>query len=655
MANDSVMDERTLREIYLTGFEIAVKESKPKTIMSSYNQVNGVYANENEHLLQEILMDEWGFDGMVVSDWGGSNDRVAGLKAGNHLEMPTTGGDSDWQIVQAVRSGALTEEMLNKRVDEYLHVLFECQIPADTPKAFDVEAHHLMARKAAEESIVLLKNKDNILPLGEGCKVAIIGDFGENPRYQGAGSSLVNSTMVESAVEAIKDSHLALVGYEQGFQRNGLASKNGNDADKLEAACKLAKQAEVVLLYLGLDEVSETEGLDRSHMKIAPKQIALLNALYKVNENIVVILSCGAAVELPWLAQCKALVHGYLSGQAGASGMINILTGKANPSGKLAESYPVKLEDTPAYHYFPGREKKSEYREGLFVGYRYYDTAKIPVQMPFGYGLSYTTFEYSSFNITEKEATFTITNTGSRPGAEVAQLYVRCIDSGIFRPYKELKGFTKVYLEPGEEKRVSIPLDTFAFRYFNIKTSQFEIENGIYEILVGASSADIRLKGSIAIKGTTAGLPYKNEELSDYDRGQIQRVNDKEFETLLGHPLSSSKWDRSQMFGHNDTISQMFYAKSLLARVVYKILTGMKNRSEAKGKPDLNILFIYFMPFRGIAKMTGGMVSMEMIDGLLEAINGHFFKGMGKLIGAWRRKGRNKKAMEQALREAGNK
>jgi beta-glucosidase len=648
LASNSVMDERTLREIYLTGFEIAVKEGHPKTIMSSYNQLNGTYTNENEHLLRGILVEEWGFDGIVVCDWGGSNDRLSGLVAGNHLEMPATGGDSDIQLKIAVENGSLSMELLNQRVDEYLQVLFDCQIDSHAKKEFDKEAHHAMARKAAEESIVLLKNEENILPLKAGTKVAVIGDFAKTPRYQGAGSSLVNVTKLDNTLDLMEHSGLTMIGFEQGFNRNGRI-----DSAKLDAACQLAKSAEIVLIYLGLDELSETEGLDRIHMDIAKNQLEVLTAIHKVNPNIVVILSCGAAIELPFMEISKGVVHGYLSGQAGAGAMLHVLTGKVNPSGKLAETYPIRHSGTPAYEYFPGKERTAEYREGLYVGYRYYDTANTPVCLPFGHGLSYTTFTYSDLRITETEASFTISNSGNVAGAEVAQLYVHAKNSAIFRPYKELKGFIKVFLNPGEKKNVVIPLDEMAFRYFNVNTKQYEVESGIYEILIGASSADIRLSGDIKVKGTNVVSPYNPETLPSYYNGNIKNVSDKEFSELLGYPIPPSLWDKSLPLERNDTISQLFYAKSPIARLVYRILTRIKEKADAKGTPNLNIQFIYYMPFRGIAKMTGGAVNIAMVDAILEIVNGHFFGGTRHLIGAWVRKGNEGKKMKQALKQAG--
>lgn len=640
MASDSVVDERTLREIYLTAFEIAVKEADPHAIMTSYNRINGIYANENKHLIREILKDEWGFDGFVVSDWGGSNDHVAGVEAGSHMEMPTTGGDSDIELVEAVKAGKISESWIDQMVDELLDVILSTSkaVSGKRGQKFDIGAHHAMAMKASEQSIVLLKNEDKILPLKKGVKVALIGDFAEIPRYQGAGSSVVNPTKVDSTKDVISHFDLDYIGFAKGYNRVGSA-----DSRLEKEACTLAKKADVVLLCIGLDEISESEGLDRQHMRLPESQIQLLQQLAKVNENIVVIFSAGSAVEMPWLSNCKALVHGYLCGQAGASALLKVITGEVNPSGKLAESYPLKYGDVSSAPYFPGKERTVEYREGLFVGYRYYETAEVPVLFPFGYGLSYTTFEYSNLNVTPRKAEFTLTNTGTVDGAEIAQLYIRFTSGGIFRPAKELKGFQKVFLKAGDSRRVTIEFDSYTFRYFNVKTNQFETEGGSYEVLIGASVADIRLSGQVQITGTDAVSPYESAVLPDYYRGNVKNIPDAEFEELLGHKIPDGHW--SGILDMNDAICQMYYAKSSIARFVCKIMTNMLKKAEAKGTPDLNLLFIYNMPFRGIAKMTGGMVSMEMAEGILMAVNGHFFRGLGKLIGGFSQaRSRKKKA-----------
>ena len=633
MASDSVMDERTLREIYLTNFEIAVTEGHPKSIMSSYNMVNGVYANENAHLLQEILRDTWGFDGFVVSDWGANNDFVEGVRAGSHLEMPSTGGDGPRQLMRAVADGRISEDEVDVRVDELLDVMLSTRKAVDARKGkpFDVEAHHAFAQKASEQSIVLLKNEDNILPLKPGSKVAVIGEFAQKARYQGAGSSVVNCTKLDHTMDVIGNFDLDVVGFEAGYPRHGAL-----DVAMMQKAAELAKKADYVLLYLGLDEISESEGLDRSTLALPQCQIETLKAVSDANPNVILILSAGSNVEMPWIDQCKAIVHGYLCGQAGASAVLKVLLGEVNPSGKLSESYPIKYEDCSSAPYFPAKERTVEYREGLYVGYRYYDTAKVPMLFPFGFGLSYTTFDYSALKVSDKEATFTLTNTGSMDGAEVAQLYVHAKNPSVYRPAKELKGFTKVFLKAGESKTVTIALDDKAFRYWNDKTGKFEIDGSEYEILIGASVADIRLSGSVRVKGTDAPACEDLTKLPSYTTGRIKGVGDEEFRQLLGHSIPDGSW--SGTIRANDAIAQLYYAKSLKARFVWSIMNGMLKKSIEKGEPDLNITFIYNMPIRAIGKMAGGLCSQEMCEGILDIINGHgicFCKGFCKIIGGF--------------------
>ena len=641
MAMNAVLDERTLREIYLTGFEIAIKEGGAHALMTSYNQVNGTYSNENTHLLKDILRDEWGYDGIVITDWGGSNDHIKGVAAGSDLEMPTPGMDSARQIVKAVQDGKLSEEAVDACVDRMLEAVLTLTKDRQKPADFDKEAHHALARKAASQSAVLLKNKENILPLKPGTHVALIGDFAFEPRYQGAGSSMVNVTALDKMVDLIKEYDLVLVGASKGYIRTGEP-----DTVLEKEAVDLAASADVVLYCFGLDELSESEGIDRTHMRIPQNQISLLESIARVNENVVGILSAGASVEMPWISSLKALLHGYLYGQAGAGAMLDIVTGKINPSGRLNETYPLRYEDTPAFKYFPSEERNSEYREALYVGYRYYDTAKVRVQFPFGFGLSYTEFEYSDLTVSQEGVEFTLTNTGKMDGAEVAQLYIGKKDARVFRPEKELKGFQKVFLKAGESKKVTILFDDKTFRYWNVRTNQWEVEGGAYTVMIGASCADIRLTAEADVEGTTESYPYYTNRMPSYYSGLISQVEDKEFQELLGMPIPSGKWSGDLTV--NDAICQMYYAKSPIARFAYKKLTQMKKKSEDAGKPDLNILFIYNMPFRAIAKMTGGMVSMDMVEGIVTMVNGHLFRGLGHTIaGFFRNQSQNKKYVKK--------
>ena len=643
MCMDSVVDERTLREIYLTAFEMAVTEGRAKTIMSSYNMVNGTYANENAHLLTEILRGEWGFDGFVVTDWGGDNDHAAGVKAGSNLVMPAPGPDCAIGLVKAVKEGKVSEADIDKRLTELLNVVFSVsEAVSQAPKSFDRDAHHAIARKCAEGSIVLLDN-DGILPLKKETKTAVIGDFAETPRYQGAGSSQVNPTKLDSLKDALTSAGLNITGYAKGFSRVDPKPQQA----LIDEAVAAAKGAEVVLLCVGLDEILESEGMDRQHMELSEGQQALIDGVCAVNRNVVLVLSGGAPFVMPERAKYRAAIHGYLGGQADAGAMADALLGKVNPSGKLNETWPEKLSDNPSYPYFPSKERTAEYREGLYIGYRYYDTAGVPVRFPFGYGLSYTTFAYSDISASQNAVTFTVTNTGAVDGAEVAQVYVSCKDGKVFRPNKELKGFAKVFLKAGESKTVTVALDDKAFRYFNVKSDRWEIEPANYNICVGSNVSDVELIQTIWVEGTEAPLPY--ESLPAYESGKISAVSDSEFAKLLGRPIPDGHW--SGELNKNDAICQLYYAKCGIARLAYKVLTGLKNRSEAKGKPDLNILFIYNMPFRAMGKMAGGMVSEKMVDDIVFLVNGHFFRGLGRVIRDFFRNRRDSQAFMKQLEE----
>ena len=624
MASDSVVDERTLRELYLTGFEIVVKEAKPKTIMSSYNLINGTYANENRHLLMDILRGEWGFDGAVVTDWGGSNDHALGVQNGSTLEMPAPGGDAVRELMQAVQSGKITEADVDARLDELLTLVFDTHAAVQShSRTFDADAHHALARRAAAESIVLLKNENDLLPLAEDAKVAVIGDFAQTPRYQGAGSSAVNSIKVDTFWDCLKESGLASVGFAPGFDRQGKP-----DAAKQAEAVALAQKAEVVLLCLGLDEIKESEGLDRGDMRLADNQIELLKAVQQANPNTVVVFSAGASLETPWLKHCRTLVYGALGGQAGAGAMLDVLTGKVNPSGKLAETWVNAYADTPAKDNFAGPGRMVQYREGLYVGYRYYQTAGVPVAFPFGYGLSYTSFAYSNLQAASNGVTLTVTNTGKRAGAEIVQLYVAKPGAEVLRPAQELKGFAKVQLQPGESKTVTIPLDDKAFRYWNTKTDSWEVEGGSYELRVGASSADIRLTAVVEVAGTGAPNPYAGKHLPHYTSGKVQSVPDDEWATLLGRPVQQGK----VKIDRNMTLGELNHSRSPLGWLIWLVLTALLNASYKRGKPDLNVLFQYNMPLRALAKMTSGAISMGMVDGIVMELQGFWIIGLVRVI-----------------------
>ena len=624
MASDSIVDERTLREIYLTGFEIAVKEGHPRSIMSSYNLVNGTYANENKHLLMEILRGEWGFDGAVITDWGGSNDHALGVKNGSTLEMPAPGGDSVRELLAAVESGKISESDIDARLSELLPLVFDTKAALDAaPREFDAAAHHALARRAAEESLVLLKNEGSLLPLAAGSKVAVIGDFAKNPRYQGAGSSMVNSTQVDVLLDKLIDSELNVIGYQQGFDRHGKP-----DAVLQKSACELATQADTVILCMGLDEIAESEGLDRSNLRLAQNQVDLLQAVAAVNPKIVVVLYSGSVVETPWLDNCQALLYAALGGQAGAGAVADALTGKVNPCGKLAETWPLAYADVPSAADFATRRKTVEYREGLYIGYRYFTTAEKAVRFPFGYGMSYTTFAYSDMAADEQGVSLTVTNTGSVAGTEIVQLYVAKKNSELFRPAKELKGFARVTLAPGEKQRISIMLDDKAFRFWNVKANRWEIEGGEYELLVGASVEDIRLCEKISVQGTATVHPYEDVDLDCYYKGNVLHVSDADFEKLLGHPIPNGK----TKIDRNLTLGELNHARSPLGWLVWLVLTILLDVSYKRGKPDLNILFQYNMPLRALAKMTNGAISMGMVDGIVMELQGFWIIGLVRVI-----------------------
>ncbi len=598
--------------------------------MSSYNLVNGVYANENEHLLSEILRDEWGFDGAVVTDWGGSNDHAAGVAAGSTFEMPAPGKSSVRDLMAAFRDGRVTTEQIDARVDEAIEVALATRAAVEAASSsFDAEAHHELARKAAAEGCVLLKNDapaegaSPLLPLPAATKVALIGDFAKTPRYQGAGSSAVNSTKVDSLLDTIDGSGLALVGYEPGFERHG-----GADEQKLAAALDLAGKADVVILALALDEIAESEGAERPTMRMNQNQVELLKAVVEKNRNVVVLLSAGSCVESAWMEKAPAVLYCALGGQAGAGAALDVVTGKVCPSGKLAETWPLRWEDVPSSAGYPSDQKQAQYREGIYVGYRYFDTAGREVAFPFGYGLSYTTFAYSDLQATASGVSFTVANTGKVAGAEVAQLYVAKPDHQVFRAEQELKGFARVELAPGESREVTIPLDDKAFRYFNDRTGSWETEGGAYELRIGASSRDLRLRATLEVAGTGAPDPYEGRDVSSYESTDVLAVDDASFEALLGHAVP----DEGPAIGRNMCFRDLNHGRSPLFWIVWAVLKAMKSHSEKSGKPNLNVLFIWNMPLRALAKMTNGMVNMRMVDALVMEIRGFWIIGILRFI-----------------------
>ena len=508
MSNNSVIDERTLREIYLAAFEKVVKKAKPTTLMCSYNRINGEYAADNKWLLTEVLRDEWGFDGIVISDWNAVNDRVKGIEAGLDLEMPSSNGANDREIVKAVREGRLDEKKLDVVVKRLLKTIYDYK--DNEPKAeIDFEEDHDIALQVAEQSMVLLKNDDNVLPLSEDEKVLFLGEYFVKPRYQGGGSSHINSFWVVSAEETVEEGYKSYA-YSKGFS----GSRDELDEDSFEMLLEVAKEMDKVVIFAGLPESFESEGYDRTHMRLPDSQNRMIREMAKVQENVVVVLHNGSPVEMPWVNDVKAILETYLGGEGSGQVAANILYGIVNPSGKLAETFPLRLEDNPSYLDF-GSEEETIYREGLFIGYRYYDKRNMDVLFPFGHGLSYTKFKYSNLSIDkpvvkddeELTVSFDVTNVGDRPGREAVQLYVSDENGVVIRPEKELKGFEKLFLKKGETKRVHIKLDKRSFAWYSTALHDWYAETGEYMILVGASSRDIRLVSTVRFE-TEAELPF---------------------------------------------------------------------------------------------------------------------------------------------------
>ena len=503
MSVSAEIDERTLREIYLAAFEGAIREQKPWTVMCSYNRINGVYAAENKKFLTEVLRDEWGFDGYVMSDWGAVNDRVADLQAGLELEMPSSGGNNDRLIVEAVKNGTLEENVLDRAVERILNIVYRYEENRDASAVFDRDKDHEVARKVAEETIVLLKN-DGILPLQEGKKVAFIGKYAKTPRYQGGGSSHINSHKVTSALDMAAGN--PAVSYAQGFYDK----EDKTDPELLAEAVECARQAEVAVIFAGLPDAFESEGFDREHMRMPECQNELIRQVAKVQPNVVVVLHNGSPVEMPWIDSVRGVIEAYLGGQAVGGAEYDILFGKVNPSAKLPETFPLKLEDNPSYLNFPGEGNIVEYKEGIFVGYRYYDKKKMNVLFPFGHGLSYTEYTYSNLKVNAEKIKDTdsltvsvdVTNSGSMAGKEVVQLYVGDKVSSVIRPVKELKDFAKVELQPKETKTVTFELSKRAFAYYNTQIGDWHVESGEFDLMIGKSSRDIVLTKTVTVEST---------------------------------------------------------------------------------------------------------------------------------------------------------
>ncbi len=576
---DAIVDERPLRELYLSAFETAVSEAQPWTVMCAYNRVNGTYCSEHSKLLTDILRTEWGFEGTVVTDWGAANDRVAGLKAGQDLQMPGTKGAHDKKIVEAVQNGTLDEAVLDKTVERLLRTIFKSVEEIDREAGFDKEKHHQLAREMASESMVLLKNEGNILPLSPDRRVAVIGELAVNPRYQGGGSSHINPTLITSALDEMKK--IADPVFAKGYSLSGDESDHALE----EEAEKLALENEVVVLFAGLPDSYESEGYDRQHMRLPPNQDRLICLLSEKNKNIVVVLSNGSPVEMPWIGSVKGVLEGYLGGQAGGGAVTDLLYGLKNPSGKLAESFPVRLEDNPSYLNFPGEGDTVNYGEGLFIGYRYYDAKKVEPLFPFGFGLSYTTFDYTGITTDKREmsdsdeltVTVTVKNRGNRAGKEVIQLYVSDIERSVVRPEKELKGFIKVELQPGEEQSVVFRLGKRAFAYYDETGNEWYVEPGRFIVYAGPSSAELPLSAEIFVRSNARRLRRYNVNTTLEDIGQHpdgKSVLDSLAERFLGGQFGDAPEEEKMM------MREMM--KSMNLRMMANISGGQFTEEEAE-------------------------------------------------------------------------
>ena len=645
MTIDVVVDERALREIYLAGFEMAVKDAQPWTVMSAYNKVNGTYCSEDNYLIAEILKRDWGHEGLVVTDWGAMNDRVEALQAGIELEMPGVNNGNNQLIVEAVKENTLEEAVLDQAVERILRLIFAAGETLSDDFVYDAAAHHSLARKAAGEGAVLLKNINGILPLDKNSKVAIIGGFAKAPRYQGAGSSLMNPSQLDNIYDEVsKIVSGEIIPYASGYPNNG----DQVDDSLIEEAIKLARNTEIVLVCAGLPDVYEVEGLDRDHMRMPQIHNAIIEALANEHDKVVVVLSNGSPVEMPWIDNVQAVLEGHLGGQAGAGAIADILYGAVNPSGKLAETFPLRMEDNPSYKYFPGGPKTVEYRESIFIGYRFYDSAGVEPLFPFGHGLSYTSFEYKDLDISQKTisdqdkliVTLMVKNSGEYAGKEIVQLYVRDVESNVFRPEKELKGFEKLDLKPGEEKQVSFTLDKRAFAYYDTALGDWHVESGEFEILLGSSSRDIRLSGIVRVNSSTASPNIDGENLAAYvDIAGGFQVSKSDFEALLGSTVPKNEREDGQPYTINTPISNMqgsFIGRLLGSYMKRQVNVMISSEDEESPTALLMSAMVKEAPLRLMLMSADGAVSREMLEALLMMINGRFFKGLGALIAAAR-------------------
>lgn len=654
MTIDAVVDERALHEIYLPGYEVAVKEAQPWTMMCAYNRVNGTYAAENPHLMTTILKEQWGHTGLVVTDWGAMNDPVAGVAAGVELEMPGTNNGNQARIVAAVQSGELAEAALDKAVRRILELIAKAQPMLAEETTFDAEVHHAFARRVAGEAVVLLKNEGATLPLSlenlslenlsVDKKIALLGRFAKHPRYQGAGSSLVQPTRLDN----LYDEMVALIGadnvsYAAGYDEHG----EQINQQLIDEALAVADSVETVVVCVGLTDRYEVEGVDRTHMDLPPAHNALVHALAATAANVVVVLSNGSPVAMPWADDVAAIVEGHLGGQAGAGGVADVLLGKVNPSGKLAETFPLRLADNPSYPHFPGGPMTVEYRESIYIGYRYYDTVEQPVLFPFGHGLSYTEFEYSNLQLSKSEAaeseplqvSLTVKNVGNMAGKEVVQLYVRDPEASVFRPNKELKRFAKVMLEPNEETTVAFELDRRSFAYYSPAAKDWVVESGQFEVLVGASVADIRLQDTVQINAAQPAPAEQNIPAVYFNYPKNDTVSQQDFEALLGHLAPPNVANAKGHFTINTPMSDL--QSSFIGRQLHNLMQRQARQliGEDEGSPNAQMIqsMLKDAPLRVLLMLGNGAVTRDTLEGVVQVLNGRYIQGIGAIIKSLRK------------------
>ena len=591
MSSSSDVDERTLREIYFPAFEMAVKEAQPWTVMCSYNRINGVFASEDPWLLTDVLRKEWGFKGYVMSDWGAVSDRVKGVAAGLDLEMPASGGVNDRKIVEAVKDGRLDEKLVDQACERILNIVYRYLENAKPDTPWDMEAQHAQAAEIAAECMVLLKNEGDILPLKKESSVAFIGEFAKKPRFQGGGSSHINCFKITGALEAAEGLNVT---YAPGYS----VDRDEATDEMIAEAVAAAQAADTAVVFAGLPDSYESEGYDRTHMRLPECQNRVIAAVAAANPRTVVVLHNGSPVEMPWIGQVPAVLEAYLGGQAVGMAEIRVLFGDVNPSGHLPESFPVKLEDNPSFLYYGGEGNRTEYREGVFVGYRYYDRKKMDVLFPFGYGLSYTSFDFSGLKLSADSirdtetvtVTATVTNTGSRAGKTVVQLYVGDPESTPLRPVRELKGFAKVELAPGESREVSFELDRRAFAWWNSELHDWDVETGDFTVEIGDSSRHLPLCGKVRVEST-------REIRRHYDINSI--VMD-----IMADPKGKA-------------VMEQFMAQRKQAE-------AQENRSDAAEEAisdEMGLAMMQYMPLRGMLSFGGNEKTEKAIELLLEKLN----------------------------------